>query len=420
MVEVSSSGDGLSSDGLTSDGLTSDDGVIVGERITKTERTYWIDGRDGLLPLPWWKIAPIALLAAGALIAASTLWAINHIENTLEDATRADLQAQGIDTSRLKIDYSYRDGTISGSAPEGVSADDLLGAVDDDGIRNLRVRSFDNFNPDAEPEDDTEEEAEEVVVETGPIDVAAMIDDDGMVVLTGTVLTGEQRTQIVNAAIARFGEDNVDNQIEVSRRAEALEGADDRVAFIAGILEDVPDDTFGMASVSDDGYAIEWDASNADGSLDFDSIGFPAPAGLDGTVDVINAVPPAENEASNLQVEINALEGEIRENVVFNTNSDVLQDSATETLDKVVDLMEQFPLPIVEISGHTDSDGDDAFNQNLSQLRAEAVVAYLVDQGVDPDRLTARGAGETEPIAENTTAEGRAENRRVELVAEAS
>ncbi len=387
--------------------------------VRKTEITRWVDGRDGLLPLPWWKIAPIAFLAAAALIGASTLWAINHIENTLEDATRADLEAQGIDTSRLRIEYSYRNGTISGSVPTGVSADDLLDAVDDDGIRNLDVEGLGNFDPNAAPEPDPEPETV-VVAETGPIDAVATISDDGSIVLTGTVLTEDQHEQIVAAAVERFGETNVDDQIVVSGDDEAMPGADDRVAFLAAVITGVPDDTFGSAAVSDDGYAIEWDARNADGSLDFETIGFPPPDGLTGDVNVINVVEPAENEASTLQTEFDALEDEIRENVVFNTNSDVLLPSATETLDKVVELMQEYELPLVEISGHTDADGDEDFNQNLSQLRAEAVVAYLVEQGLDEGRLTARGAGESEPIADNDTAEGRAQNRRVELLAEAS
>ena len=69
----------------------------------------------------------------------------------------------------------------------------------------------------------------------------------------------------------------------------------------------------------------------------------------------------------------------------------------------------------VEAQGHTDSQGSDAYNLRLSQQRAESVREYLVSQGVEPGRITARGYGESQPIASNDTADGRATNRRVTL-----
>jgi outer membrane protein OmpA-like peptidoglycan-associated protein len=70
----------------------------------------------------------------------------------------------------------------------------------------------------------------------------------------------------------------------------------------------------------------------------------------------------------------------------------------------------------VVIEGHTDSNGDDAFNMTLSQQRADSVRAYLVSRGVKPERITASGKGETQPLATNATPEGRANNRRVEII----
>ena len=70
----------------------------------------------------------------------------------------------------------------------------------------------------------------------------------------------------------------------------------------------------------------------------------------------------------------------------------------------------------VEVGGHTDSQGNDNFNLKLSQNRANSVRAYLIKQGVAPDRMTAKGYGENVMIADNRTADGRAQNRRVEFV----
>jgi OOP family OmpA-OmpF porin len=69
----------------------------------------------------------------------------------------------------------------------------------------------------------------------------------------------------------------------------------------------------------------------------------------------------------------------------------------------------------IEIQAHTDSMGDTAYNQSLSEKRAESVRDYMVDKGIAADRMEAKGYGESQPIADNKTREGRAKNRRVEL-----
>jgi len=101
--------------------------------------------------------------------------------------------------------------------------------------------------------------------------------------------------------------------------------------------------------------------------------------------------------------------------VNFEFDSSVLTADSSAALDKAVQLLTQNADLIVEIAGHTDSLGSDEYNQGLSERRAAAVLDYLVAHGVNPGNLTARGYGESEPIADNGTQEGRAANRRVEL-----
>jgi len=102
--------------------------------------------------------------------------------------------------------------------------------------------------------------------------------------------------------------------------------------------------------------------------------------------------------------------------VNFAFGESTLQPRATRTLDAVGAVLERYPELRVEVGGHTDAVGADAFNQQLSEARAEAVRAYLIDRfGVAPDRLVARGYGEAQPIASNDSRSGRALNRRVEF-----
>jgi OOP family OmpA-OmpF porin len=103
------------------------------------------------------------------------------------------------------------------------------------------------------------------------------------------------------------------------------------------------------------------------------------------------------------------------DNVNFELDSATLTPSATATLRRVTDALLGEPNLRAEIAGHTDSSGSDDYNLRLSQQRAESVMRFLVEQGIDPGRLVPRGYGETRPVANNSTAVGREFNRRVEF-----
>lgn len=113
------------------------------------------------------------------------------------------------------------------------------------------------------------------------------------------------------------------------------------------------------------------------------------------------------------------------DNLVLNMPNDVtfgvdqadIQPRFDRVLDGVATILNRYPQTLVDIVGHADSTGDDAYNQGLSERRASSVAMYLTDRGgVLRGRLYVQGRGETQPIASNDTAEGRAQNRRVEIV----
>lgn len=101
--------------------------------------------------------------------------------------------------------------------------------------------------------------------------------------------------------------------------------------------------------------------------------------------------------------------------VNFDFDKATIRHDAAATLDEAAVILRDQPDVNVFVDGHTDDVGSDAYNERLSERRAQAVVDYLSDHGVSVSRLRARGFGESHPVASNASAEGRAQNRRVEL-----
>lgn len=101
--------------------------------------------------------------------------------------------------------------------------------------------------------------------------------------------------------------------------------------------------------------------------------------------------------------------------ILFATNSSTLNAASRTSLDKFATSLQNNPDTDVKIYGHTDSSGSDAINNPLSQRRAESVYNYLLSKGISGRRLEAQGFGSTQPVADNTTAAGKSQNRRVEV-----
>ncbi|MEJ6709489.1 MAG: OmpA family protein [Amylibacter sp.] len=104
------------------------------------------------------------------------------------------------------------------------------------------------------------------------------------------------------------------------------------------------------------------------------------------------------------------------EAITFATDSTSVRGSLQDDLAALANNLQEYPDSIVDVIGHTDSVGDETYNQNLSSRRAYAVESILLNNGVPNDRIRAYGRGETQSIASNETASGRAANRRVEIV----
>lgn len=118
---------------------------------------------------------------------------------------------------------------------------------------------------------------------------------------------------------------------------------------------------------------------------------------------------PAEIQRADLHLVLDASD------ILFAFDKWVIRADVVPELDQWADYFQQNPQVKAEIAGYADSTGPASYNQTLSERRAQAVTNYLIKKGVDPNRFVARGFGETQPVAPNTTPEGRQKNRRVEL-----
>jgi outer membrane protein OmpA-like peptidoglycan-associated protein len=141
----------------------------------------------------------------------------------------------------------------------------------------------------------------------------------------------------------------------------------------------------------------------------------------DGVYDDMDVCPtkpgkPELKGCPEIKIETKRAIEQAAKNIFFETNKDVLKKESYDDVDKLVSILKEYPEAKVTIEGHTDSDGDDAKNMDLSQRRADAVVAYMLAHGIAPDRMTAVGYGETKPKVPNTSALNKALNRRVEIV----
>ena len=127
--------------------------------------------------------------------------------------------------------------------------------------------------------------------------------------------------------------------------------------------------------------------------------------------EIENSVPGAKVERVGEGIVV-----EFADKVLFGFDRSDLSGSAEGNLDKLVNVLKEYPDTNIEIQGHTDSKGTDSYNEGLSSRRASAVATYLRNRGVSSSRVSTRGFGETAPIASNDTDDGRSQNRRVDFL----
>lgn len=121
----------------------------------------------------------------------------------------------------------------------------------------------------------------------------------------------------------------------------------------------------------------------------------------------------AASDSTNVRRDANVLSLTFKSDLLFDTNSSTMKPGGYQEISRAAEVLNQFPETSLMVAGHTDSDGAEAYNQTLSERRADAVRNALVAQRVAAGRISTIGYGEAQPIADNSTAAGKQLNRRV-------
>jgi outer membrane protein OmpA-like peptidoglycan-associated protein len=394
-----------------------------------------MEGKKIVCKLPWWWWLPLLLIPLLFMFIGKS-----HIESDLTSKARKTLVGLGAAGGAAQFaKISGQDITLRGPASAEAAARKAVLGIN--GVRHVKYIA----DADAPVVQDTAAETvpaappatdpapvETTVAETtiapttvaettaAPTTVAAAVAaptlnvvakyDGTKVVLTGAVATEAQKTQIFEAAKQTWTEANVDNQLTVNGSGESPE-LDTAVKGLASTFDAMKANlTTGEATLADTKLTVT-------GSSPSDS----AKAAIDATVATASGTSTvtadAPQTAKALEADLNKLNS--LKGINFEVNSNVITADSKTTLDEAAATINEFfaasAAEKIEIGGHTDSDGKDAANQALSERRAQAVLAYMKDKGVDITRVTAVGYGETKPIAENITKAGKAQNRRIEF-----
>lgn len=139
-------------------------------------------------------------------------------------------------------------------------------------------------------------------------------------------------------------------------------------------------------------------------------------AGDDYYITIILKEPMKQDVTASSMFEALNRDGHIALYINFDTGKSIIKDESKPVIDQIVQMLKANPDLKIGVEGHTDNVGTPASNKTLSEARAKSVVSAIVAQGVSADRLSPTGFGQDKPVADNTTEEGRAKNRRVELV----
>ena len=338
------------------------------------------------------------------------------IQDDIHSRASAVFADEGFDWAKLSVDG--RNITLTGIAPteaHKTKAGELAKIYGYNLVDNqLTIAQTAAAEPAAVPKPQP--------VAPSPYTMKAELDANGQLLLTGYVPDAATHTRIVKLAQDKFGAGKVIDQLK--EIAGAPTGWSQSVTAGLSNLQQLDQ---GVAKWVDHNLNISGKVASE--SIKTQVTNQVKTALPDGYQSVINLSSPAPVIAEpepvpqmSIEEKVSAIScqeqftGLLSNSIInFRTGSAEISTDSYALLDKLAAIAEECPAAKITIEGHTDSRGAESYNQQLSQNRAQAVVDFLVSKGVDATRLTAVGFGENAPIADNTTSEGRALNRRIEF-----
>lgn len=357
-------------------------------------------------------ICAAGLIALILLAAWTIILRRDPIEDDLTARAAAVLDRIGVEPTGLSFDG--RDGSVTVDAAMASATESAIRSLQ--GVRSVAITvstaPTTTTTTTTQPAATTTTTTSTTTTTAAPPEAAFTLTSSGEGVTLSGRLTPSAAGAVLDAARATFGPDRVTDTISV-------DPATTNPAWVSGL----PASLASLAFVADPGLAIGDGVVTLAGDIASEErrtavLAVFATLGLEIGDGLSIAAPPGAGEAAALEQALNAALGDA--SILFESGGSTVSAAGTGQLDTIAELLIAVPGARVEVGGHTDNEGPSDGNLLLSQARAESVVAYLVDLGVDPVQLTAIGYGEDRPIADNNTPEGRAANRRIEFIVEGS
>jgi len=329
---------------------------------------------NGFWPFLFWLLVlPLLLL----FIVLAFDW--HDIEDDVAKNATQSLESEGINWATIETFNDGRTATIKGIAPNQEEAERALEIVQ--GAEGVHIAKFQYDKIEIKP--------------ASPAYLSAIVTRNS-IVLRGTLKDQNSVDQLLNEAYEIYGRDNVVDKLNIGDNIAPLPQHNGLLRALFNKGNTAPfSASFVDGGITLNGQVVDSNIVNVD---------------INNNIDV---VLPVIKRGVCLEL-VNELLSKGKIN--FETGQALIKEDSHALLKNIADIAERCPKSNFEISGHTDSTGNLNFNMRLSEQRAQAVVDHLIALGLNQERFSPAGYGPNQPIADNNTAEGREQNRRIEFV----